>query len=105
MPATVKSNKTVTRSRFGLGGGPPFPGPNGNGSRGNGWHGKSDDGGARRFSPEAIRVTVWIVLAAIVMMFVALSSAYAYIALSGGTQWRPVRMPRMFFVSTGIILV
>jgi cytochrome c oxidase subunit 3 len=45
---------------------------------------------------------MWVVLAAIVMMFAALSSAY--IILSGGQQWRPVSMPRMFFLSTGIIL-
>jgi len=46
---------------------------------------------------------MWVVLAAIIMMFAALSSAY--IILSAGEQWRPVRMPRMFFVSTAIIVL
>lgn len=45
---------------------------------------------------------MWVVLAAIVMMFAALSSAY--IILSGGDQWRPVSMPRMFLLSTGVIM-
>lgn len=100
MTATVKSSETLAQSK--IGSGPTFPGPNGNGSGGNGWHGKYESGGSRPFSPEAYRITIWVTLAAILMMFVALSSAY--IVLSGGTQWRPMRMPRMFFLSTGVIL-
>jgi len=46
---------------------------------------------------------MWVILAAIIMMFVALSSAY--IVLSGGDRWQPIRMPGMFFLSTGLILV
>src|SRR5215212_5833572 len=45
---------------------------------------------------------MWVVLAAIVMMFAALSSVYI---MSSAEQWRPVAMPPMFFVSTGLILV
>jgi cytochrome c oxidase subunit 3 len=41
-------------------------------------------------------------IAAIVMMFAALSSAY--IVLSGGPEWRPVQMPGVFIFSTGAIL-
>jgi cytochrome c oxidase subunit 3 len=37
------------------------------------------------------------------MMFAALSSAY--IILAGGGNWQPVSMPRMFFLSTGVILL
>jgi len=46
---------------------------------------------------------MWVVLAAIVMMFAALSSAY--IILSADTERLRVAMPRMFFLSTGIILL
>jgi cytochrome c oxidase subunit 3 len=45
---------------------------------------------------------MWVVLAAVVMMFAALSSVYI---MSSEEQWRPVAMPRMFFVSTGLILI
>jgi len=46
---------------------------------------------------------MWVVLGSVVMLFVALSSAY--IVLSGGEGWFPIRMPRMFFLSTGVILM
>jgi cytochrome c oxidase subunit 3 len=46
---------------------------------------------------------MWVVLAAIVMMFAALSSAY--IILSADQDRRSVSMPPMFFVSTGIIVL
>ena len=45
---------------------------------------------------------MWVVLAAIVMMFAALSSVYV---MSNEEQRQPVAMPPMFFVSTGLILV
>jgi cytochrome c oxidase subunit 3 len=45
---------------------------------------------------------MWMVLAAIVMMFGALSAAYVMVSEE---QRKPVPMPRMFFVSTGLILV
>ena len=45
---------------------------------------------------------MWVVLAAIVMMFAALSSVYI---MASEDQWRPVAMPRMFLVSTGLILI
>jgi cytochrome c oxidase subunit 3 len=80
-------------------GGSGFPGSNG--GNGNGW--KKNGGGGPRFSPQKYRITMWVLLAAIIMMFVALSSAY--IVLSSSEQWRPVRMPRVFFLSTGIILL
>ena len=80
---------------------PKTPGPNGDGSNGNGkrkWF-----GGEKRFSKDTYRIAVWILLAAIVMIFVALGSAYIF--LSGGTQWQPVRMPKAFILSTGLILI
>jgi len=46
---------------------------------------------------------MWVVIAAIVMMFAALSSAY--IILSVDTDRTRVSMPRMFFLSTGVIVL
>jgi cytochrome c oxidase subunit III len=83
------------------GGGPKPPGPNGKGPSGNGhWGGH---GSKRKFSAATFRITLWVILAAVVMMFAALSSAY--LILSGGEQWRPVTMPRMFYLSTGTIVL
>jgi cytochrome c oxidase subunit III len=96
--ATVTSTKTEAKP--GLGSGWPKP-PGKNGSNGNGrgkWF-----GGRRRFSKDTYRIAVWILLAAIVMMFVALASSY--IILSGNSGWQPVRMPRAFMFSTGLILI
>ena len=45
---------------------------------------------------------MWVVLAAVVMMFAALSSVYI---MSSEEQRRPIAMPSMFLVSTGLILV
>jgi cytochrome c oxidase subunit 3 len=42
-------------------------------------------------------------MASIVMMFVALASSY--IILSADEKWQPVRMPRAFMLSTGLILI
>ena len=96
--ATVTSTKTEAKP--GLGSGWPKP-PGKNGSNGNGrgkWF-----GGRRRFSKDTYRIAVWILLAAIVMMFVALASSY--IILAGNVGWQPVRMPRAFMFSTGLILI
>ncbi len=99
MATTVTSTRPETR-KGSRGGGPRFPGPNGKGPHGNGWHG---DGKPRRFSPAAYRIMMWVVLAAIVMMFAAMSSIY--IALAGGDEWKPIAIPRMFFLSTAIIIL
>src|SRR4030095_16187888 len=102
MATTVTSTKTAEKRATRSGGGSKFPGPNGKGPKGNG------NGGGRRdprkgLSPAAYRVTMWVVIAAIVMMFAALSSAY--IILSFDKERRPVAMPRMFFLSTAIIIL
>jgi len=102
MATTVTSTKTAEKRETRPGGGSKFPGPNGKGPKGNG------SGGGRRdprkgLSPAAYRVTMWVVIAAIVMMFAALSSAY--IILSFDSERRPVTMPPMFFLSTGIIIL
>jgi cytochrome c oxidase subunit 3 len=97
MATTVTSTERVVEQ--GIGAGPGFPPPSGNG--GNGWH-RKEHGGTRRFSGKVYRVTTWVVLAAVVMMFAALSAAY--LVLSGGDQGRAIRMPKVFFWSTAIII-
>ena len=96
----VTSTRAATKKDTALKGGSKFPGPNGKGPGGNGHKHRDDD--RHHLSPSAYRVMMWVLLAAIVMMFAALSSAY--IVLSGGDGWKPIRMPRMFFLSTGILL-
>jgi cytochrome c oxidase subunit III len=93
----VTSTKPATKKGVGSGNG--FPGPNGKKPGGNGWRG---DGSRRGFSPGKYKVTMWVALASIVMMFVALSSAY--IVLAGNQDRQPVKMPPMFFVSTAVIV-
>jgi cytochrome c oxidase subunit 3 len=102
MATTVTSTKTAEKREARSGGGSKFPGPNGKGPKGNG-HGGSKKDPPRGLSPAAYRVTMWVIIAAIVMMFAALSSAY--IILSIDTERRPVAMPRMFYLSTGIIVL
>jgi len=96
--AMVTSTKKVPSKGIGSGGN--FPGPNGKKPGGNGFHG--GDPSKRKFSPATYRITMWIVLAAVLMMFAALSSVYI---MSSEEQRRPIAMPSMFFVSTGLILV
>jgi cytochrome c oxidase subunit III len=102
MATTVTSTRSATKKDTSVGGGPKPPGPNGKGPRGNGWHGDHGDK-RRKLSPAAYRITMWVVVAAVVMMFAALSSAY--IVLSAGEQRVRVAMPRMFFLSTGLIVL
>src|SRR5215510_13800969 len=99
MAETVTSTKTETKPIIGSTW-PKSPGPNGDGANGNGrrkWFGRK-----REFSKDTYRIATWMLLAAAVMVFVALGSSYIF--LSGGDSWHPVRMPRTFWFSTGLIL-
>jgi cytochrome c oxidase subunit III len=98
MATMVTSTKKVTNKGIGSGG--KFPGPNGKKPGGNGWHG--GDHSKPKFSPSSYRITMWVILAAVLMMFAALSGVYV---LSSEEQRGPVAMPRMFFISTLLILV
>ena|SRR5215213_4060461 len=98
MATMVTSTKKVTNKGIGSGG--KFPGPNGKKPGGNGWHG--GDHSKPKFSPSSYRITMWVILAAVMMMFAALSGVYIF---SSQEQRPPVAMPRMFFVSTVLILV
>jgi cytochrome c oxidase subunit 3 len=75
-----------------------MPGPNGKGSKHKGPF-RDHDSRANRY-----RIGVWVGLASIAMMFTSLSSAY--IVRSGtAADWLPLRVPRVMFVSTALILI
>lgn len=84
----------------GLGGAP--------GSRGgNGFHkngGGNGGGNGFRFSPARYRLGVWVAMGSILMLFVALTSAYI-VRSASSTDWRPVAIPRVLWLSTGILIV
>jgi len=50
------------------------------------------------------RVGVWVLIAAVAMFFTALSSAYIVRAASA-TDWRPLALPRVLWLSTSLILL
>ena len=74
---------------------------------GNGFHkngGGKDGGGDFRFSPARYRLGVWAALASILMLFVALTSAYI-VRSASSTDWHPVAMPKVLWLSTGLLIV
>jgi cytochrome c oxidase subunit III len=103
MVTTVTSTERVKRkTRVGVGGAPPGKnGHNGKGPGGGGGGGKKKDE-AQGFSPKPYRLSVWILIAAVFMMFAAMIASY--IILSAGEKWPPVLMPRLLWLSTGLIL-
>lgn len=103
MATTVTSTERIVRKDKGRGAGvPPLPPfPPGNGSGGNG-----GDGAAQRFPDQRYRIGMWVGLAAILMMFTALTSAYIVRAASpNSNDWHPIAMPRVLWLSTALILV
>jgi cytochrome c oxidase subunit 3 len=102
MVTTVGTNTGVatddrvsTRRGTGLGGGPrtggggkPFP-PGG-------------DDGARDETPHHYRIGMWIAVASILMLFMALTSAYVFRAAVAG--WETLQTPRWLWVSTSVII-
>lgn len=94
--ATMVTTRPVIQK--GAGGGPGTPGPNGNGSKRK-YPFQDPDSRANRY-----RIGMWVGLASIAMMFTSLSSAY--IVRSGtAADWAPLRIPRVMFASTAIILL
>ena len=82
-------------------GGSKLPGPNGNGSRRDG-HGDDfylPESYARRY-----RIGMWVAIAAILMMFTALTSAYIVRAASAN-DWVSLPVPRVLWLSTSLILI
>jgi cytochrome c oxidase subunit 3 len=76
----------------------------GNGSRGGSLPpgGGGDDSYKRDETPHHYRIGMWIAVASILMLFMALTSAYVFRAAVSG--WQDLRTPPLLWVSTGVIL-
>jgi cytochrome c oxidase subunit 3 len=100
MATTVTGTKPITKKTKGLGGGSKFPGGNGGSRKGNGHEG---DFSLFESSANRYRIGMWVGLAAILMMFTALTSAYIVRAASSN-DWRPIAMPKILLLSTALII-
>ena len=89
-----------TLPKAGLRGGPKPGRPSGTGGAPNG-NGHALTPG---FSASRYRIGMWVAMAALLMMFSALSSAYIVRAASSN-DWRPLAIPPTLWVSTVLILV
>jgi len=93
-PKTISLGSTGRRTG-GNGSRPPQP-PNGGG--GDGQYRPSRDA-----TPQQYRIGMWLTLAAILMMFAALSSAYVFRS-TRTPGWQLFAVPQMLWVSTALIL-
>ena len=59
---------------------------------------------AARLAGSRYRIGMWVALAAVVMMFTALTSAYI-VRAGSANDWQPLTMPRVLLLSTALILV
>ena len=100
MATTVTGTSPVTKKGSGPGGGSRFPGGNGGPRKRNG---HEDDFSRFESSANRYRIGMWVGLAAILMMFTALTSAYIVRAASSN-DWRPIAMPQILLVSTALII-
>lgn len=110
MPTTLTADVNLKPER-GAGGGTLGPGggdPFGSRSAGSkdwppGWTGD------QAVETEKYRIGMWVGLAGILMLFIALTSAYivrGVPALSGGdSDWLPLEMPRVLWFTTGVLLL
>jgi cytochrome c oxidase subunit III len=100
MATMVTSTRPLTKTGIGGGSGPH--GPNGNGARKRNGHNSAFpdiNSSASRY-----RIGMWVALAAILMMFTALTSAYI-VRSASASDWQPLQMPRILLLSTALILV
>ncbi|HKP46470.1 MAG TPA: cytochrome c oxidase subunit 3 [Pyrinomonadaceae bacterium] len=99
MATTVTGTKPFPKAGFG---GTSGKGSNGNGGpNGNGHRQNFVD---RKSAADRYRIGMWVALAAILMMFTALSSAYIVRAASSD-DWQPLHMPRVLWLSTALIVI
>lgn len=98
---TTKTGERVATKSPGLDGLGQRP-RNGNGSKGP--RPPGGNGGPLRedAAPFQYRIGMWVAIAAILMMFAALTSAYVFRA--GTTGWRPIEIPPLMWASTAAIL-
>jgi cytochrome c oxidase subunit III len=93
------ATSTKSLPKTGMRGGPKPGRPNGNGSPNGNGHALTPG-----FSASRYRIGMWVAMAAILMMFSALSSAYIVRAASSN-DWRSLAVPPTLWVSTVLILV
>lgn len=87
--------------QVGFGGGPRPK--NGNGFHKNGG-GRGGDGSDFRFSPARYRIGVWFAISSILMLFVALTSAYI-VRSAAANDWHPITMPKVLWLSTALLML
>ena len=105
MPTTLTTNIDIKPGGgVGPGGGDPF----GRGSEGPkdwppGWTHEDS------LEPRKYRIGMWVALAGILMLFIALTSAYivrSIPALNGGTHdWLPIEMPAVLWITTTVLFI
>lgn len=110
MPTTLTADVNI-KPGLGAGGGQLGPGggdtfgsrPAGSKDWPPGW--TSEDASEQ----EKYRIGMWVALASILMLFIALTSAYivrGVPALSGGdSDWLPIDMPSVLWVTTGVLVL
>lgn len=98
---TREGTRTRPARGIGLDGTGKRPGDNGSrGPRPPG--GGGDEQPLRDLTPHHYRIGMWVGIASILMLFMALTSAYVFRAASMG--WQPASVPRMLWASTALIL-
>jgi len=100
MAATVTGTEQIIDTK--VGGGPRPRGGNGFPKNGGGRNGHGGD--ALRFSPDRYRLGVWVAISSILMLFVALTSAYI-VRSASSNDWQRIAMPKVLWLSTGLILI
>ena len=96
MAATATGTDQVVKA--GIGGGPRPR--NGNGFHKNGGGG---DDTPLRFSPARYRIGVWMAIGSILMLFVALISAYV-VRSASSDDWHRIAAPKVLWLSTALLL-
>jgi len=93
--ATVTTTEREVKPKgIGLGG-------SGNGFRNNGGGNGGDNNRNSRPTPNKYRLGMWLAMAAIMMMFMSITSAYV---IREGKDWQPMTVPSALWVSTGVLL-
>jgi cytochrome c oxidase subunit 3 len=100
MAATVTSTERIIDTT--VGGGLRSRGGNGFPKNGGGRNGEGGD--SLRFSADRYRLGVWFAIGSILMLFVALTSAYI-VRSASGNDWQPIAMPKVLWLSTALILI
>ena len=103
MPATLSTDIGIKPGIGGPGQGPSGPGPEGAREWPPGWN--RDDA----IEPQKYRIGMWVGLASVLMLFIALTSAYivrGVPALNGGQDdWVELDMPRVLWLNTVVLLL